>query len=182
MNDTGDKLLEYRLETAQDKEAFVALYERYKGPLRRFIAFRVSSREIAEDIRDDVFLKLWAWVTERRKITNFRALAYRIARNAVIDHYREQSVHRTMSLDEVGLLEPLTEDLAALIGSSMDHANDRERLAQTLKVLSADDIELLMLFYSEDLRVKEIAKIVNMRAGTVRVRIHRALKRLQTQL
>lgn len=182
MQDVEEKGLLYRLESSQDPEAFSELYTHYYTAVYRFIRYRVESEEIAEDIAGDVFFKLWVHVTERRRLTNFKALAYRIARHTVIDHYRKR--RPTISLDaleEVGM-EPITEDLAAIAGGAMDLAIDQEKLAQALRELKEEDIEIMTLFYSEGMRIKEIATVVGKRSGAIRVRLHRALKTLHEKL
>ncbi len=179
-NELDEKMLIYRVEATRDPEAFSALYSHYYPAIYRFILFRVSNPDVAHDVVADVFLKLWTHVIERRRLTNFRALAYRIARNTVVDHYR--AARPTISLDEMGALEPMTEDFAALAGGAIDRSIAAEKLAQALHVLKEEDIELVTLFYAEHLRVKEIATIVNKRPGTIRVQLHRALKQLRDVL
>lgn len=171
-----EKLLMYQLEATQDPEAFSTLYTHYYPAIYRFILFRVSNRDIAHDVAADVFLKLWTHVIERRRVTNFRALAYRIARNTVVDHYR--ATRSTISLDEVGALEPITEDLGITVGGVLD----REVVTHAVMALEPDDMELLMLFYAQGLRVKEIATVVNKREGAVRVQLHRIRKLLRKKI
>src|SRR3989344_1877401 len=136
-----EQLLIYRLETTQDEDAFAELYRRYKSALYRFILFRVSNAEIADDVTADVFLKLWAWVVERRRITHFRGLLYRIARNTVIDQYH--AAKPTISLEEAEMVAPITEDLGITVGGAID----REVVTRAVMELDSDDMELLTLFY-----------------------------------
>lgn len=171
-----ENLLIYRLETTQDEDAFAELYRRYRSALYRFILFRVSNAEIAEDVTADVFLKLWAWVVERRRITHFRGLLYRIARNTVIDHYH--ATKPTISLEEAELFGPMTEDLGKIVGGALD----RQVVTRAVMELDPDDMELMVLFYAQGLRVKEIATIVNKRAGAVRVQLHRIRKILRKKI
>ncbi len=171
-----EKLLMYRLEATQDPEAFSTLYTHYYPAIYRFILFRVSNRDVAHDVAADVFLKLWTHVIERRKVTHFRALAYRIARNTVVDHYR--TVRPTISLEDAEMFTPMTEDLGITIGGAID----REVVTHAVMGLDPDDMELIMLFYAQGLRVKEIATIVNKREGAVRVQLHRIRKLLREKI
>lgn len=173
MQSLEEKMLLYRLEATQDAEAFSALYQHYYPALYRFILFRVSSAETTEDIAADVFMKLWQRVIERRRIINFRALAYRIARDEVVDHYR--AAKRDISLEEAEMLAPIADDMSAMVGGAID----RNIVSVALTKLDQDDMELLILFYVEDLSIKDIATIVNARSGAVRVRLHRARERLR---
>src|SRR3989338_11001101 len=151
MNALQEKLLIYRLETRHDPDAFAELYDAYHNAIYRFIFFKVPSSEIAEDATGDVFLKLWTHVMEGRRITNFRALAYQIARTTIADHYR--GAKQTVTLEEVAELETMTVDM----GSSFGGPIDRETLFQALVKMKPEHMELIMLFYVEDVNIKEIA-------------------------
>lgn len=176
MQDLEEKLLVYRLETTQDAEAFSTLYSYYYPAIYRFIKFRVASADIAEDIASEVFLKLWNYVTERRRITHFRGLAYRITRNTIIDHYRTSKP--TIPLEEAIMLEPVTDDLSAMVGAVIEH----DVVAKALARLKPDDTEIIVLFYIEQLSVKEIATVLNKRSGAVRVHLHRAREALRLKI
>ena len=176
MQSIQEQLLIYRLETTQDPEAFSELYSQYKVAIQRFIAFRVSNAEIADDLTAEVFLKIWHYVKERRRITHFRGLLYRIARNTVADHYRSARI--AIPLEDVPevSLELLEKDLP-YVGPI-----DKERLLAAMGTMRPEYRELLMLFYFEQLHIKEIAVIVDKRSGAVRVQLHRALKAIRELL
>lgn len=174
MNALKEKLLIYRLETRHDPDAFAELYDFYHNPIHRFIYFKVPGSEIAEDITAEVFLKLWTHVMENRRITNFRALAYQIARNTVADHYR--AARPTATLEDVAELETL---VMVDMGSTLGGPIGRDALIQALSTLKPEYTELIVLFYIEEVSIKEIATIVNKRAGAVRVQLHRAIRALK---
>ena len=74
-----------------DKQAFGQLYEIYAERIFRYLSFRTGSMEVAEDLLCEVFLKAWD-ALPRFGLTNkdhhFKAWLYKIAHNALIDHYR----------------------------------------------------------------------------------------------
>ncbi|MDZ4346963.1 MAG: sigma-70 family RNA polymerase sigma factor, partial [Candidatus Binatia bacterium] len=77
-----------------DPEAFGVLYDYYLPRIYRFVLFKVSSKEHAEDITQYAFLKAWENIrTYRPQGHAFGSWLYRIARNAVIDHYRKRGPH-----------------------------------------------------------------------------------------
>ena len=62
----AEKKLLYRLQYNQDPEAFTGLYDLYVKRIYRFVFFKVSSHEEAEDITSEVFLKAWRYITEKK--------------------------------------------------------------------------------------------------------------------
>ncbi len=176
MQSVREQLLVYRLETKQDAEAFGELYSLYHEPIQRFIRFRVSSNEVADDLTGDVFLKLWQHVKEGRRVTHFRGLLYQIARNTVIDHYRSAKV--ILALDDV------PEHALGLLESDLPYYGhiEKEKLVAALASVRPEYRELLTFFYFEELRVKEIAMVMHKRPGAVRVQLHRAIKAIRALL
>lgn len=162
---------------AGDEEAFGKLYDRYVAGIYRFIYFRVGSKETAEDLAAEVFLKTWQYVKQgRRQVENVKALLYRIAANNVIDHYRQSGK------EYLALSEESWSQIADQVSLS-DEAQKKDDLRQTyqaIKSLSPADRELVLMRYSNDLSVKEIAEILGKGPGAVRTALHRALKDLKT--
>jgi RNA polymerase sigma-70 factor (ECF subfamily) len=125
---------------AGELEAFGKLYRRYLTPIYRYIRTRVSTDRDAEDLAEMVFLKAFeALETYEERGAPFSAFLYRIARNAVVDHYRSQEP-----------LDPL-EDLEWLGGSEEDTEKgiiDQESLHEIKKAMVRlpDHSRLVRLF------------------------------------
>src|SRR3989339_293021 len=96
----NDKTLYFRMKQ-KDKEAFISAYDSYLNDIYRFIYFKVGNREEAEDLTSSVFLKTWNYIQDNnlKSYKTLKALLYRIARNAVIDHYRQKSKRQDISYD-----------------------------------------------------------------------------------
>src|SRR3989344_1957239 len=83
-----------------EAEAFGLLYDHYLPPIYRFVLFRVSHREEAEDVTHQTFLKAWERIEQYEpKGHSFGSWLYRIARNAVIDTHRKRNPQ--VSIDEI---------------------------------------------------------------------------------
>ena len=81
-------------------EQFSHIYDQYINKIYRFVYLKVNSQEIAEDITSKVFIKGWeAFQAPKDEIKNPGAFLYQIARNAVIDHYREKGRSKVVSAD-----------------------------------------------------------------------------------
>jgi len=174
-----DNILVSRIVSG-DEEAFGTLYDVYINDIHRFIYFRVGSAEEAEDLASEVFLRLWQYLsTHQKKVDNVRALMYRIARNAVIDHYRKNG-REMVALDESHA--ETIEDTSIRIEEHAELKDEVSRLKEVITQLTPAEQELITLRYVDDLSVNEIAAIVEKSTGAVRVALHRAIKSLKQVL
>ncbi len=157
---------------------FEAWFLEHREAVYRFVRFRVATREAAEDITSDVFLKALRSLhryDSRRSAP--RTWLFRIARNAVTDHLRalRRQGSRNVSLDFVP-------DLASTDPSQEEQVLEMERkrlLMTSMATLRPADQEILSLRYGADLGNREIADSLGITANAVAVRIHRALERLR---
>ncbi len=158
-----------------DSEAFAFFYDHYVKQIYRFISLKVASRQIAEDLTQDVFLKAWQYLVDQKHIKNFQAFIYRIARNTVIDYYRQNKVEN-LPLEDFAEKEELSEDA---MPEQIDSDIDAEKLLQYLQKLKPEYQEVLLLRYVEDLSFEEISEIVQKDKNNVRVLLHRAMTKLK---
>ena len=177
----SEKILLYRLRLKNDPESYAALYDIYVEQIYRFIYFKVSTREEAEDLTSEVFLKTWHYVQEKKEITNFKALLYKIARNCIIDLYRKRSAKPEAYLEDQ--LERGFEagDKGEWLRKETD-ALDSKQVIKALKKLKQEYQEVITLRYVDELEITEIAEIVGKGNVAVRVTLHRAINKLKEVL
>jgi len=157
---------------------FGAWYEEHRTTVYRYVRYRLSNREAAEDVTSTVFVKaLRSLDRYDPSLASPRTWLLRIARNAVIDHLRslkrKGSLH--VHLDSVP-------DLVANLPSQEERLLKRERIQTLLnatRTLREADREVLSLRYGAELSNAEIADQLEITPNAVAVRIHRALKRLK---
>lgn len=173
-----EKILLYRIFTKKDPEAYAELYDIYVQRIYRFVFFKVSNHENAEDITSEVFLKAWQFLIanseEQPEIKSFSGLLYKIARNSIIDFYRSRAAKNDVALNEdleVGDDGKWYSDLANKI--------ETEKIIQAIKKLKQEYQEVLTLKYVDELDIGEIAEITGKSQLSVRVTMHRALKKLK---
>jgi RNA polymerase sigma-70 factor (ECF subfamily) len=174
----SEKILLYKLRLRSDPESYTKLYDAYVEQIYRFVYFKVSSKEEAEDITSEVFLKAWHFVQEKQDIKNFKALLYKIARNSVIDLYRRKSV-RPESYLEDQLAKGFEPSDAGKWLSQENAQIDSKAIIQALKKLKQEYQEVITLRYVDELEVSEIAEIIGKGNVAVRVTLHRALNKLK---
>ena len=160
------------------KKKYSKIYDQYIAKIYRFIFIKVNSQEIAEDLASETFLRGWERLKELDgKIDNLPAFLYQIARNLVVDHYREKNNTTLVSADSSQIADPRND-----LGEKVAFDSDLRIILATMTGLSDDYREVINLHYLDDLSIKETAQILNRPEGTVRVMLHRALKELREQL
>lgn len=178
MNPSEQKNLLKRLSNL-DNEAFADIYDGFVDKIYRFVYFKVSSVQEAEDITSEVFLKVWEYARKGEgNIKHLSAFLYQIARNLVIDYYRKSKERKILSLEDLEERhQPLIEqDHKAEVAVSQRLAG--QEIEQYLKKVSDPYREALVLKYLDGYSVKEIALILGKQRIAVRVLLHRALKAL----
>jgi len=151
-----------------------ALFERYHAPLFDFLARVTGDRTAAEDLVQDIFVRILKYRATFRDGGSFETWLYRIARNARADYFRQRMA--LDPLDEEALERPAPGPGPARL---LESDRDRARLARALMRLRDDKRELLVLARYQDLRYEQIAEILGIEVGAVKVRVHRALRELR---
>lgn len=167
-----------------DREAFRALVERYQGRLLRLVRTLVRSREDAEDIVQESFVKAYQSLRGFRGDASFYTWLYRIAFNMAIDFKRKVARKAQDSHVEINELDK-RQGLASSDASPAEIIQvkeDRELISSALKELSEDHRAVIVLREVDGLSYEEIAKITGVSIGTVMSRLHYARKKLQERL
>lgn len=164
------------MDQAELKALFLAAYDAYADELFRFCLMKVSDRERAEDLVQDVYTRFWQVLRNGTRPDNTRAFLYTIARNRVIDWYRKKKEGSLDQLQEAGI------DFA---GSGIAEITDNAEMQQVLTVINELDEpsrDVLLLRYMEGWTPSEIAELNNESANAVSVRLNRALKKVRTHI
>lgn len=177
MSQLEEKKLLYKIRANKDSQAFGKLYDHYIDDIYRFIYYKVGNEEDAQDLTNEVFLKTWKYVTDtsKKEVNNFRALIYKTARNKVIDFYRSSIEKEQYPVEEILEFEASEEDVEAKTQEQLS----REQILKALKKLKDNYQEVVILRYLQELSTKETAQIMDKSRSSVRVTLHRAVKKLR---
>lgn len=169
----------------QNQEAFIEVYDRYVNDIYRFVYFKVKRPEEAQDITSAVFLKAWNSLRDKEPDENkvLTAYLYKIARNCVIDHYRQSrttlSIETEVEENENSFQRELKDEKQNLVKEA-ELNSDMENVYRKLEELKEEYKEIIILKYVNELTLPEIASITGRTRNNARVRLHRALKALRT--
>jgi len=178
-----EKILVGRLKL-KDKEAFSQLYDIYIDKLYRFIYFKVSNIQEAEDLTSQTFLKIWQCALEGKiKIGgSFQAFLYKTSRNLIIDYYRRNLGKESYSIEEGRERGLDIVDKSKQIEKEIENKLETEKIEQKIKNLKSEYQEVIVLYYLNELSIPEIAEVLNKKSGAVRVLLHRAIKSLKEEI
>lgn len=157
---------------------FLEAYDQYADAIFRHCYFRVFSKARAEELMQEAFMKTWQYLESGREVRNIRAFLYRVANNLIIDEARkkkEESLDRL--LEESEGAEPESGD-----NERMERQAAAREVLEIIKELNAEDREVLIMRYVDDLEPREIAAVLGMSPNAVSVRIHRATQSLKKRL
>lgn len=173
-----EKKLKERIKN-KDQEAFEELYDQNVDNIYRFIFFKIGKKEEASDLSSLTFLKTWEYIqkTSLKKKDTLRALLYKIARNIVIDHYRENKKESFSLDDENNKIDIVDEGID--IEKNASDKFDYEVLSVKMMELKNEYREVLVMRYLNDLSLDEISQITGKKKINVRVLMHRATKALK---
>jgi RNA polymerase sigma factor (sigma-70 family) len=155
------------------KDEFHLFYETHFDRVYRFLYFRVAqNKEVAEDLTSEIFMKALKSFDKYDPKRSQIAWIMTISRNHLYNHYRDRKEHTDIevvqfSLEGVDGREEaeLTDDVRVLY-EMLDTLNDKER-------------RLVEMKHIQGYRYKEIAEIEGRSSGTIRVEVHRAMKKLR---
>jgi RNA polymerase sigma-70 factor, ECF subfamily len=169
-----------------DLDGLEGLYGRYHRQLYAYLFTLLRSPHAAEDVTQDIFVKLHHQIVSYRFQSPFNHWLFRLARNQAIDHLRREKLRTHASLDaepEEG--SPLRERIA---GKGRDAAGDAlsaeraEQVREAVQSLPDGFKEVVMLREWEDLAYEEIAQRLDLSVGTVKSRLFRARSLLEKRL
>ncbi len=174
-----EQVLEFRICTLRDKEAFGELYELIRVYVHRFILSRVGSTEVADDILSDVFVKVYQHIfEEERKVSSVRGFIFGAARYAIIDHFRRYKNREVLFEPDDDFMKSIVDTGKSASETTEQHLA-REELEKMLKHLKIEYREVVTLRYIDDLSIEEVASVLGKSRGAVRVLLHRAMSALK---
>ncbi|MGE5480594.1 MAG: RNA polymerase sigma factor [Chloroflexota bacterium] len=159
-------------------DAFKAVYVRYSAQVWGYCLYRSASRQDAEELMQDAWLKFFAAACEGKRTERILPLLFTIARNLAIDRFRKHEAKRNIKTDdfETCALEQIPDP------ECVENRVEREEFNNLVKVAInyLDDIykEPMLLYWFGQLDYKEIAAVCKENEACIRMRITRAYKKL----
>ncbi|MCL4392817.1 RNA polymerase sigma factor [Patescibacteria group bacterium] len=168
---TDEEIAVYLLKTGEDKY-FTELVDRYKDKIFNFTVRYLSSREDSEDITEDIFVKVYFKIDKfDQNKGSFKTWLYRIARNTIYNKLKEKKITK------ISYVDIYTNELDENINIEND-----EIVQSAINKLKKEQKTIILLYYIEGLKYREIAEILNIPENTVKTKIRRAKEILKNEL
>jgi len=158
----------------ENKKILTRAYDDYSDAIFRYCLFRVFDREKAKELMQETFTKTWEYITkDKEEIENIRAFLYRVAHNICVNEIVRNKPYSLDEMSEKTGFDP--EDPS----QKQEDQMEIKLLIEKMKMLKPIEKDLLVMRYIEDLKVSEIAQILNAPPNTISVKISRAEKSLK---
>lgn len=162
-----------------DQLAFEAFVRRYHGPLYGFLERLLRDRQKAEDLVQETFLRLIRQLSQDKPPEHPKAWLYRVAHNLCRDYWRSTG-YRT---DSIATREvPEQADGDAEVVELYERQETRRELIAALDSLPEMQREVVMMRFFQDLKLHEIAQVLEIPLGTVKGHLYQGLRKLKGRI
>ncbi len=157
---------------SDNRRAFSRLVEMHEQPLRRFLMNLTNGDAwLVDDIAQETFIKAWLGIRQFHGLSGFRTWLLRIAVNEFMSFRRRQ---RPEAMESEAL-----QKFSEAVEGGQQSVSDRLDMTKALDTLGETERMVVLLFYLEDLPIKEICRITSMPEGTVKSHLSRGRRHLQ---
>ncbi|MAD96733.1 MAG: RNA polymerase [Flavobacteriaceae bacterium] len=161
-----------------DTNAYAFLVDSYKDMIYSMVLKMTNNREEAEEISQDTFIKGFQNLDKFKGESKFSTWLYKIAYRTCLDAIKKNKKHNNtyeindITMNQIQSVETILQGI---------ERQDRSRMMkECLNKLPSEERSLLWLFYFDELTLKEIIEVTNLSEANVKVKLHRARKRLLT--
>ncbi len=148
------------------------LFDRYHKRIFNFLRQLSNDTMLAEDLTQNVFLRLIKYRNSYREGNRFQSWIYQMARNVFADHYQSNKNKAGNYVD--------VEKMSDHISDTEENFDEREQLLhRSMAKLSDEQRELLVLTRFQHLKYEEVATIMNTSVANIKVKVHRAIGKLR---
>ncbi len=157
-----------------DLQQVSLLFERYHKRIYNFLARMTIDRELAEDLTQNVFLRIIKYKNSYREGMRFQSWIYQVARNIFSDHYQahKNKFSDFINVDKISDNVPDSQE-------AYDREEQEKLLTRSMALLSAEQRELLILTRFQHMKYEDVAVIMDTTVANIKVKVHRAIAKLR---
>ena len=164
-----------------DSNAYGELVKKYQNYVFTLALRFTHNREDAEEVAQDIFIKAFRSLADFKGNAKFSTWLYTIVYTTSITFLRKKRLETTSIDDENTFLQLENQD-SGFNANIVEQKSKMSMLNQAINMLSADDAQLITLFYKGEQSLDEIGTVLGIEANTVKVRLHRARTRLKEKM
>ena len=164
-----------------DSAAYAGLVQRYQNFVFSIVLRYVKSREDAEEVAQDVFVKAFRSLADFKGASKFSTWLYTIATTTSLTALRKKKLD-VQSLDHEQVFERADTIDSGMSANTVEQKSRVTMVNSAIQLLSADDAQVITLFYKGEQTLEEIAQVLGKEVNAVKVQLHRARTRLKEKM
>lgn len=168
-----------------DEKSLEVLIKQYLKPIYSFVYHYVGNTTDAEDITQEIFVKMWRNIKKFDQHKNFKTWIFTIAKNASIDFFKKKKTLPFSALEnssgDNAIVDALA-DTSLLPDELVERADKTHALASVLKKITPKYLKVLLMRYNDELTFSEISEFLGESINTIKSRHRRALFFLKKKL
>ncbi|MEQ1677075.1 MAG: RNA polymerase sigma factor [Chitinophagaceae bacterium] len=164
-----------------DHQAYAGLVNRYQNYVFTLCLRMVKTREDAEEVAQDVFIKAYKYLADFKGASKFTTWLYTIVNNTAISFLRKKKLD-IHSLDNEKVFELADSQDSGMRANMVEQKSKLGMVNEAIGLLSPDDAQIITLFYKAEQSLDETARILGIEVNAAKVRLHRARTRLKVKM
>jgi RNA polymerase sigma factor (sigma-70 family) len=164
-----------------DQQAYAGLVNRYQNYVFTLTLRMIKSREDAEEVAQDIFIKAYRSLPNFRGDSKFSTWLYTIVNTTCITFLRKKKLD-VHSLDDEKHFEVADNIDSGMRANQVEQKSRATMVTSAISLLNPDDAEVITLFYKAEQSLEEIAQVLGIEMNTAKVRLHRARTRLKEKM
>jgi RNA polymerase sigma factor (sigma-70 family) len=164
-----------------EQQAYKVLVDRYQSYIFTLAYRLLQSREDAEEVAQDVFIKAYRSLADFKGGSKFSTWLYTIAHNTGITYLRKKK-QKILAIDDENTFTQLENQESDFKANQVEDKSKKDMVNRAIEMLAPDDAQIITLFYKGDQSLDEIAAVMRMETNTVKVRLFRARQKLKEKM
>lgn len=164
-----------------EHQAYAGLVNRYQNYVFTLALRMVKTREDAEEVAQDVFIKAYKYLADFRGASKFSTWLYTIVNNTCISFLRKKKLD-IHSLDNEAVFERAQGQESGMHANTIEQKSKLNMVHQAIAMLGPDDAQIITLFYKAEQSLEETAQVLGIEVNAAKVRLHRARTRLKEKM
>jgi RNA polymerase sigma factor (sigma-70 family) len=164
-----------------DQQAYSILVDRYRNFVFSITLRYINSREDAEEVAQDVFIKAYRSLADFKGQSKFSTWLYTITTTSCLTFLRKKKLN-VQSLDNEQVFATAENIDGGMNANQVEQKSRITMVNEAIKLLGPEDAQIITLFYKGEQTLEEIAGVMGKEVNTVKVQLHRARGRLKEKM